>query len=73
MTSFGGYSGQDAFDFIAFKENSLGKLNTLPRNSGDLLGLPEPLRESTPYIFKEATERRQTLVARLGRVAPLFL
>jgi RNase H len=73
MTSIGRHSGQRAFDLIAFQEDSLWRLNTLPRNRGDFLRLAESLRESLPGILEEGAERRQSLIARLGRIASPLL
>jgi hypothetical protein len=73
MVSIGRQSGKRALYLIAFKENSLGRLNALSRNSGNLLSLTEPLWKLLPYILKESAERRQPLIARLGGIPSVFL
>jgi|ERR1700693_3648875 len=45
------------------EEDGFRRLSALSRNSGHLLSLFQPLRESLADVFEERAERRQSLVA----------
>src|SRR6202142_3784977 len=62
--------GQRAFDLIALKEDGFRRLSAFSWNSGNFLGLLKPFRETLADVFEERAERRQSLVAGLGRIAP---
>ena len=65
-------SRQRPFDLIAFEEDRFRGLGTLSRNGGYLLGLPKSVGESLGNVFEEGAQRRQSLIAGLGRIASTF-